>query len=195
MHGIEVIYFATLFLPLDTQTPSSSPTSGEHDVFFFSFLNVSFGENFNWGCPNLSRISLIFINPFFSQLRSYLLCHSISTRRYPSSIIFTDIRWARCVLFEFSSMSVLEQILTVSKLIQDCIDFYQSYFSRQKFLLLVFVYHWIQLQFVSKPHSWNFIWTDSLRFPLTPLHFNTPPHPYPYSHPLPLVEKQITFQP
>ena len=31
--------------------------------------------------------------------------------------------------------------------------------------------------------------------PLTSLHFNTPPHPYSYSHPLPLIEKQITVQP
>ena len=31
--------------------------------------------------------------------------------------------------------------------------------------------------------------------PLTSLHFSTPPHPYSYSHPLPLIEKQITVQP
>ena len=30
--------------------------------------------------------------------------------------------------------------------------------------------------------------------PLTSLPFNTPPHPYPYSHPLHLIEKQITVQ-
>ena len=31
--------------------------------------------------------------------------------------------------------------------------------------------------------------------PLTPLHSNTPPHPYPCSHPLPLIGKQIMVEP
>ena len=68
-YSIEVIYFATLFLSLDIQTPSSSPTSGEYNVFFYNFLKVSFGANFNWACPNICRIALIFTKLFFFAIK------------------------------------------------------------------------------------------------------------------------------
>ena len=52
-------------------------------------------------CPNLYRIALIFIDPFFFQSRSYLVCHSVSILRYLYSTIFADIRWVQFVLCQF----------------------------------------------------------------------------------------------
>ena len=63
--SIPVIHFVTSFLPLDFQTPSSSPTPGKYNVFYFNFFNVSSGANFSWVCPKLHRIALIFVNPIF----------------------------------------------------------------------------------------------------------------------------------
>ena len=95
--SIEVIHFAALFLLLDIQTPSSSSISGEYNVFFFSF-----GENFNWLCPNFHWDCIDFYQSYLSQLSSYLLRCSVSSLRYPNSIIFANIRYIQCVLFQFS---------------------------------------------------------------------------------------------
>ena len=46
------------------QTPPSSPTSGKFKLFYYNVLNVSFAANFKLR-PNLYRIALIFINPFY----------------------------------------------------------------------------------------------------------------------------------
>ena len=83
----------------------------------------------------------------------------------------------------------------MSKLIYDSLIFINPIFHDQN------VYNWylfiIELNSsMSRSHtrviSYALIPTAS---PLTSLNFNTPPHPYSYSHPLPLVEKQITVQP
>ena len=91
---------ATLFLHLDIQTPSSSPTSGNYNFFFFNFLNVSFGANFN--CVQNYEGCIYFSQSFLSQSIGYLLYHSVYTLRYPDSIIFTYIRkahWCLSILF------------------------------------------------------------------------------------------------
>ena len=59
-----VIYFATLFLLIDIQTPSSSPKSGKYNVSYFNFP-MSVLEQIGV-CPKLPRIALIFIDPFFT---------------------------------------------------------------------------------------------------------------------------------
>ena len=103
---------------------------------------------------------MIFINSFFFAIKKLFtlplclqpqiskLCH---LQQHQVSTMYS---------FSIYSMSVLEQISTVSKLLQDPIDFYQSFFSRPKSLLLVFVYHRTQLYYVLK----NFTYNDSLRF-------------------------------
>ena len=120
-YSIEVIYFATLFLSLDIQTPSSSPTT-----FVFQFLQCQFGY-----------------------VQAY-------------------IRF---------------------------IDFYQSYFSRPKCLLLVFVYHRTQLYLKAALVELHMNWFPPLLSSLPSTSIPAPSHPYSYSHNLPLIEKQVSVQP
>ena len=117
--SIPVIHFVTSFLPLDFQTPSSSPTPGKYNVFYFNFFNVSSGANFSWVCPKLHRIALIFVNPIFhDQSLSYWYlfiielnsCMSQSRTRWisyeliPSASLLTSLHFNTCT---FSSIFLL----------------------------------------------------------------------------------------
>ena len=82
-------------------------------MFFFNSLSVSFGENFNWVCPNFYKTALNFINPFFY---SYEVIY-FATLLLPLDIptLSSSLTPGEYSMFFFSifSMSVLEQILTV----------------------------------------------------------------------------------
>ena len=130
--SIEVIYFAALFLPLDIQTHHPHQHQVSTMCSFPIFPMSGFGAYFNWVCPNLYRVALIFINPIFHDQNLYYWC---------------------LFIIELNS---------------------------------------------SMPHSRTRVISYALipsASPLTSLHFNTPPQPCSYSHPLPLIEKQITVQP
>ena len=60
---MEVIYFATLFLLIDIQTPSSSPTSGKYNVSYFNFSNISFGAN--WSVSKITSDCIDFLSILF----------------------------------------------------------------------------------------------------------------------------------
>ena len=60
---MEVIYFATLFLLIDIQTPSSSPKSGKYNVSYFNFSNVSVGAN--WSVSKITSDCIDFYRSFF----------------------------------------------------------------------------------------------------------------------------------
>ena len=117
--SIEVIYFATLFLLIDIQTPSSSPTSGKYKVFYFNFSNIRFRANFKWVCSKLRKIPSIFNNPIFHDQNLYYcylfiieLNSSMSQSRtrgiayelIPSASLLTSFHFNTCT---FSSIFLL----------------------------------------------------------------------------------------
>ena len=113
---IKKLFTLPLFLPLDIQTPSSPPTSGKYNVFFFNSLSVSLGENFNWVCPNFYKTALNFINPFFYSYEVIYFTTLLLPLDIPNlSSSLTPGEYSMS-FFSIFSMSVLEQILTVSKI-------------------------------------------------------------------------------
>ena len=75
-------------------------------MFYFNFFNVSFGASFNWVCPKLHRIELIFINPIFHDQSLYYWYLFITEVCLTAALVEFNMNWFPLLLSSLPSTSI-----------------------------------------------------------------------------------------